>query len=92
MTIVVERQPIPRSVAVSRAVFNSRRAVQLLIVVVLLAVWEIVGRRVGAVFLPAPTLVFRAGVDLIESGELVRATLDSLTSLLVGYGKPAWPC
>ena len=86
MSIAIERQQIPRSIVVRRAVLNPRRAVQLLLVISILSIWEIIGRRVGDVFLPPLSVVSRAAVDLLQTGELLRATLDSLTSLLVGYG------
>lgn len=86
MSIAVERQRIPRRVAARRAVLNSRRAVQLLLIVSVLVIWEVIGRRVGEIFLPAPSVVFRAAGAMFESGELVRATLDSLSSLLAGFG------
>lgn len=86
MSIAIEHQQIPRAVAVSRLILNPRRAIQLLLVVAILSLWEAVGRRLGAVFLPAPSIVADAGVEMLQTGELISATLDSLTSLLVGFG------
>jgi ABC-type nitrate/sulfonate/bicarbonate transport system permease component len=51
-----------------------------------LAAWEIYGRRVDPLLLTYPTAVLQAAFALINSGELPRQMLESLTTLAVGFG------
>ncbi|HEV3485254.1 MAG TPA: ABC transporter permease, partial [Vicinamibacterales bacterium] len=89
MAVVVERQRIPWSVALRKEFINYQRLTQFGFVVALLAIWEIAGRRLGDFFLAPPSSLVSATQDLIASGELVRALLDSLVSLATGYGLSA---
>lgn len=68
-----------------RKVINWERLVQVLLVVTVLTVWEIAGRIVGDFFLAPPSRLPAAFWEMWATGELVRALLDSLTSLLVGF-------
>lgn len=86
MAIAVERTQIPLGVAIRRELISWERLVQLLIVVGLLVVWEVVGRRLGDFFLAPPSSLIDATREVVASGELVRVTLDSLWSLAVGFG------
>jgi ABC-type nitrate/sulfonate/bicarbonate transport system permease component len=61
------------------------RAIQLVLVVAILLVWELVGRRVGSFILPPPSTVASEAVQMLRSGELFKALRDSLTGLLLGY-------
>lgn len=83
---VVEREPIPWRVALRRQVVSWERLAQAALLIVILIVWELVGRRLGTFFLAPPSSLVAAFQEMIESGELVAATLDSLSSLAVGYG------
>lgn len=58
--------------------------IQLVVLLALLVGWELVGRKVGAFFLAGPTMVFKAAGELIASGELGRALVDSLSGLVIG--------
>lgn len=86
MAIAVERTRVPLSVALRKGMFNWERLVQFLLVVTVLAIWEVAGRRLGDFFLAPPSSVVGATGELIANGELFRATRDSMTSLLMGFG------
>lgn len=53
-------------------------------VVVLLAVWEIAGRRADPRLFTYPTAIVAAGAELTRSGELGRAVAQSLSVFAVG--------
>lgn len=86
MAVVVERERIPLSLALRKELLNYQRLAQVGFIAVLLIVWEIAGHRLGSFFLAPPSSLIGATRDLVESGDLVRALLDSLNSLLVGFG------
>lgn len=86
MAIAVERTRIPFRVALRKGVINWERLVQLLLVVGVVIIWEIAGRRLGDFFLAPPSSIVTATGELIASGELMRATRDSMSSLFTGYG------
>jgi ABC-type nitrate/sulfonate/bicarbonate transport system permease component len=89
MAVVVERQRIPLSVAVRKEFFNYQRLAQFGFIVTILVVWEVAGRRLGDFFLAPPTSLVGAAQELMASGALVKALIDSLSSLLTGYGLAA---
>ena len=62
-----------------------RRLVTCGSLVVVLLVWELVGRRSNPLFSSYPSAVFVAAVDLVASGQLLPALLESLQSFGVGY-------
>jgi ABC-type nitrate/sulfonate/bicarbonate transport system permease component len=57
MPAVIEREHISTGRMVRRKLFNWERLVQLLLVVTLLAVWEIAGQIMGDFFLAPPSLL-----------------------------------
>ena len=61
------------------------RIVRLVSIVLVLAVWEILGRRVNPLFMSYPLAIARAGVTLVASGELLEALASSMLTLLVGF-------
>jgi NitT/TauT family transport system permease protein len=85
MAIAVERTQIPFHVALRKGLISWERLVQVLIVVGLIVAWEIAGRRLGDFFLAPPSSLFEATREVVASGELQRAVVDSLKSLLVGF-------
>ncbi|MGH2736110.1 MAG: ABC transporter permease [Actinomycetota bacterium] len=89
MAAVVERERIPLRVAIRKEVINYERLAQFGFIAALLIAWEIAGRRLGDFFLAPPTSLVGAAGELIESGEMLRATLDSLYSLSIGFGLSA---
>jgi ABC-type nitrate/sulfonate/bicarbonate transport system permease component len=60
MAIAVERIQIPLRVALRKGVISWERLVQLMLVVGLLAAWEIAGRRLGDFFLAPPSSLWGA--------------------------------
>lgn len=46
--------------------------------------WEFAGRYVNPIFLSSPSAIAAAFVELMQSGELIRATASSLFSFLLG--------
>jgi ABC-type nitrate/sulfonate/bicarbonate transport system permease component len=55
-------------------------------VLVVLVAWELYGRALNPVFLSYPVAIARALVELLRSGELLQATLQTLRSLVAGFG------
>ncbi len=55
------------------------------LLVVLLAAWQYFGPRIGQIVASSPIAVFRALVDLAESGQLVRDLATTLEEVLLGY-------
>lgn len=54
-------------------------------IVCVLIAWEVVGRRINPLFMSYPTAIARASVAMIADGELLKALLTSLQTLLVGF-------
>lgn len=86
MAAVVERERIPLWVAIRKEFISYERLAQFGFVAALLITWEIAGRRLGDFFLAPPSSLVSAAGELLESGELVDATINSLYSLMVGFG------
>jgi ABC-type nitrate/sulfonate/bicarbonate transport system permease component len=64
---------------------NKLWIVRLLSIAVVLAVWEIAGRRINPLFTSYPSAILRAGAGLLASGELAGALRSSLGTLLTGF-------
>jgi len=60
------------------------RAVQVSSVVIILALWEVLGRQVNPLFFSYPTAIARASARVLLSGELIRAALGSLGAFAIG--------
>jgi NitT/TauT family transport system permease protein len=52
--------------------------------IVVLAAWEIVGRFINPLFLASPSAIVAAFFDLLQSGELVKALVSSISAFAVG--------
>jgi ABC-type nitrate/sulfonate/bicarbonate transport system permease component len=89
MAAVVERERIPLRTALQKEFISYERLAQIGFVLALLVIWEIAGRRLGDFFLAPPTSLVEAMAEVTTSGELFRATLDSLYSLSIGFGLSA---
>ncbi len=63
---------------------NNPVAVKSVVFVLVLIAWEFAGRYVNPIFLSSPSAIAVAFVELIQSGELIRATGSSLLSFLLG--------
>jgi ABC-type nitrate/sulfonate/bicarbonate transport system permease component len=89
MALAIERHRIPRMVAIRKELVSWERLAQVLIVVGFLTAWEVAGRRLGDFFLAPPSSLLSAFEEMIESGEYVAAVMDSMSSLLLGFGLAA---
>lgn len=70
-------QTIPRVVWI--------RLAQIGLGVVLLTAWELIAQEVGSFILAPPTALVSAFIDMVQSGDLGRAMVDSLYGLSAGY-------
>lgn len=52
----------------------------------LLGAWQLYGENVNPILFPSPTAILVAGWDMLLSGELLAAILQSLVSLAIGLG------
>jgi NitT/TauT family transport system permease protein len=70
---------------------KSRRTtvIRLVSVVVVLLGWEVIGRQINPLFMSYPTAIAASAWDMIRSGELPAAFLDSLGTLLLGFAVAA---
>lgn len=59
--------------------------IRLISILVVLGAWEIVGRQINPLFLSYPTAIIKAAIIMIGSGELFRALLSSLRTLVIGF-------
>jgi ABC-type nitrate/sulfonate/bicarbonate transport system permease component len=65
---------------------SQRNAViRLVAVIVVVAGWEVFGRQIEPLFMSFPTAIGWAAVDMIRSGELPAALLESMTTLLLAF-------
>ena len=62
-----------------------RRLVTLASLVVVGLLWEVFGRHANPIFSSYPTAIFAAFVELMTTGQLIPALLESLQSFAVGY-------
>jgi len=50
-----------------------------------LAIWEIFGRGVNPIFASYPSAIFDAGVQMVKTGQILRALAESMQPLALGY-------
>jgi NitT/TauT family transport system permease protein len=74
---IEELGPPPRS--------NRNKIIRTVSVIGVLLGWEVFGRQIEPLFMSYPTAIAVSGVDMIRSGELPAALLDSLGTLLLGF-------
>jgi ABC-type nitrate/sulfonate/bicarbonate transport system permease component len=74
---IEELGPPPRS--------DRNKVIRLVSVVGVLAAWEVFGRQIDPLFMSYPTAIAVSGAEMIRSGELPAAFLDSLGTLLLGF-------
>src|SRR5438105_15559925 len=60
-------------------------AVRLTVIAIFLVFWELGARQMNPSFMAAPTAIIAALVDMIRSGELVKAMASSVQALVAGY-------
>ena len=54
--------------------------------VVVMVAWELLGRQVAPLFMSYPSAIIRSAVEMSADGELLSAFLESLKTLLLGFG------
>jgi ABC-type nitrate/sulfonate/bicarbonate transport system permease component len=64
---------------------NRNAIVRLVSVVGVLLGWEVFGRQIEPLFMSYPTAISTSAFEMIRSGELPAAFLDSLGTLLLGF-------
>jgi ABC-type nitrate/sulfonate/bicarbonate transport system permease component len=67
-----------------REVVFSPNAIRALSVVVFFVVWEYYGRRMDPIFMAPPSAIFNAAWQLIQSGALKKALIQTLWPFMVG--------
>lgn len=85
----IEREQIPFSTVFRKQFLNWERLTQVLVIGVGLVLWEVIGRRLGTFFLAPPSSLVSATAEMLATGEMVTAFVDSLSSLLVGFALAA---
>jgi ABC-type nitrate/sulfonate/bicarbonate transport system permease component len=78
--------PAPKATAAQRvrAVLLSPNAIRTVSVVAFFIFWEYFGRRMDPIFMAPPSAIFRATGELIMSGALKKALIESLWPFSVG--------
>ena len=61
------------------------RGFQLIVLIIGLILWAIIGLRVGTFILAPPSSLVTAFIQLLSSGELLHAVMDSLYGLVIGF-------
>ena len=67
-----------------RTVLTSPNAVRTLSIAVFFAIWEYYGRRMDPIFMAPPSANFAAALELIQSGALAKALVQTLWPFAVG--------
>src|ERR1700686_5352269 len=67
-----------------RELLLSPNAIRTASVVVFFVIWEYFGRRMDPIFMAPPSAIFRAAGELIASGALKKALIQSLWPFSVG--------
>lgn len=67
-----------------REVILSPNAVRVLSVTVFFVIWEYYGRRMDPIFMAPPSAIFNATLELVQSGALRKALIESLWPFAVG--------
>ncbi|HEY2138389.1 MAG TPA: ABC transporter permease [Xanthobacteraceae bacterium] len=78
--------PAPRRTPAQRLrhVLASPNAIRTLSVAVFLLIWEFFGRRMDPIFMAPPSAIFSASIELIKSGALRKAMVETLWPFAVG--------
>jgi ABC-type nitrate/sulfonate/bicarbonate transport system permease component len=64
---------------------NRNKVIRLVSVIGVLVGWEVFGRQIEPLFMSYPTAIAVSASEMIRSGELIAALLDSLGTLLLGF-------
>src|SRR5437763_12580428 len=67
-----------------RVLLTSPNAIRTASVAVFFLIWEYYGRRMDPIFMAPPSRIFAAAVELVESGALRKALVQTLWPFSVG--------
>jgi len=67
-----------------REIVFSPNAIRTVSVAVFFAVWEVFGRRMDPIFMAPPSAIFQAALELMRSGVLRKALIESLWPFAAG--------
>ncbi|MGZ5813929.1 MAG: hypothetical protein ACXWJR_09680, partial [Xanthobacteraceae bacterium] len=67
-----------------REILTSPNAIRTVSVAVFFVVWEYYGRRMDPIFMAPPSAIFEAALQLIQSGALKKALIQTLWPFSVG--------
>src|SRR3954469_3306794 len=67
-----------------REVVLSPNAIRTLSVAIFFVIWEYYGRRMDPIFMAPPSAIFAATIELIKSGVLAKALVQTLWPFAVG--------
>jgi ABC-type nitrate/sulfonate/bicarbonate transport system permease component len=78
--------PAPRTTVTQclQAWLLSPNAVRIVSVAVFFGIWEYFGRQMDPIFMAPPSAIFRAAIELIQSGALKKGLIQSLGPFAVG--------
>src|SRR5947209_4915435 len=76
--------PQPTLLQRLREVVMSPNAIRTAAVVVFFVIWEYYGRRMDPIFMAPPSAIFAAAVQLIQSGALKKALIQTMAPFAVG--------
>jgi ABC-type nitrate/sulfonate/bicarbonate transport system permease component len=76
--------PQPTSAQRLRDVLLSPNAIRMASVAVFFVIWEYYGRRMDPIFMAPPSAIFEAALQLIQSGALAKALIQTLWPFSVG--------
>jgi ABC-type nitrate/sulfonate/bicarbonate transport system permease component len=76
--------PRPTLAQRTREIVLSPNAIRTVSVAIFLMIWEFYGRRMDPIFMAPPSAIFAAALQLIESGALAKALIESLWPFAVG--------
>ena len=76
--------PQPTSAQRLRNVLLSPNAIRMASVAVFFVIWEYYGRRMDPIFMAPPSAIFEAALQLIQSGALAKALIQTLWPFSVG--------
>jgi NitT/TauT family transport system permease protein len=76
--------PQPTLAGRAREIILSPNAIRVASVTVFFVIWEYYGRRMDPIFMAPPSAIFNATIELIKSGALGKALIESLWPFAVG--------
>jgi ABC-type nitrate/sulfonate/bicarbonate transport system permease component len=85
MSASVRREQIGRRELLRRRLLSRQRLIQLIVLIVVLAVWEAIGRHQGDFFLAPPSSVISTAVDEVPTAAFWSLLGSTATGILLGF-------